>query len=102
VDVPGSNKVIVIDGKNELGNIGMPLGDRLGSAGRRRVKGRGAASVIGQLPAEEGSAVDETRNDSLEIILKELADGLISIELVMRLCLGKLSNIGIHATWRQH
>jgi hypothetical protein len=46
--------------------------------------------------------VDETRNDSLEIILEELADGLISIELVMRLCLGKLSNIGIHATWRQH
>ena len=99
VDEPRSDEVIGIDGNNELGNIGMPLGDRLCSAGRRRGKGRAAARVIGQLPAEEGGAVYVTRNDSLEILLEESADSFISVELVMRLCLAELANIGIHATW---
>jgi hypothetical protein len=90
--------MVGVDGKNEIGNVGMPLGDRLRIARRRRGKGRAAARVIGQLPAEEGSAVGVTRNDSLKIILEEVADSLISIELVMRLCLGELSNVGIHAT----
>ena len=99
VDEPRSDEVVGIDGKDELGNIGMPLGDRLRSAGRRRGKGRAAAGVIGQLPAEEGSAIDVTRNNSLEILLEEPADGFISVKLVMRLCRSELANVGIHATW---
>jgi len=98
VDEPRRNEVVGIDGKDELGNIGVPLGDRLRGAGRRRVKGRLAARVIGQLPGEEARVVGEARNDSLEILLEELADGLTSVELVMCLCLSELANVGIHAT----
>lgn len=98
VDKPRGKEVVGIDGKDEFGDIGMPLSDRQRVAGRRSDKGRAAARVIGQLPAKEGRVVDVASNDGLEIILEEPADSLINVEFVMCLRLGEFANVSIHAT----
>ena len=81
--VPGSYKVIGVDGTDVIGRICVPLGDGIGVAEFRSRKCRVAASVIGQFPSDDGRLVGIARNNKLHIVEEFLPDVRIGEKFVV-------------------
>ena len=91
--------MIAIDRADELGCLCVPPGDGVCVAVFRRGKGRGAAGVISQFPANDAWFVGVARNYKLDILVECLPDLLIGVEFIMGLLYTKLLNISIHTAY---